>query len=172
MATQIFLEFSSRSLGKWSNLTCAYFSDGLKPPTRLRYPLKNADWKTNISLKKDDPFSRVDIQQKKVRVWLSLVLRLDIRFSPSTKGGRWKRNHRPHRQVSQQQRDEAAAAQAMGGFVSITGGKIGWSNLNLLDVFVKIISCMYIYINIFTYIYIYIERERDTYQIFLIQERS
>ena len=24
--------FSPRSLGKWSNLTCAYFSDGLKPP--------------------------------------------------------------------------------------------------------------------------------------------
>ena len=34
--SQIFSEFSSRKLGKWSNLTVAYFSDGLvQPPTRI-----------------------------------------------------------------------------------------------------------------------------------------
>ena len=36
VATEIFLEFSPRTLGKRSNLTCAYFSDGWvgQPPTR------------------------------------------------------------------------------------------------------------------------------------------
>ena len=28
-----FLDFHPLKLGKWSNLTCAYFSDGLKPPS-------------------------------------------------------------------------------------------------------------------------------------------
>ena len=46
--------FSPRSMGKWSNLTCAYLSHGLKPPTRK--PFKNIGRQKDFQIPDPRPF--------------------------------------------------------------------------------------------------------------------